>query len=193
MNQRSYLAIHSPIIGKVSETQSGRWYALYLRSRHEKVVDLRLREKQIKTLLPMIEEVRQYSDRKKKVIEPLFKGYLFVHTDLRNQVTILQTEGVVRFVGIGSKPSPIPDNQIESVRIIGGEPSRITREHYLKSGESVRVKSGPFEGIEGFVVAMRGSTRVVISVDCIGQSISVDVAPDLVVKLSEKSALGSGE
>ena len=164
-------------------TQSARWYALYLRSRHEKMVDLRLRERDIETYLPMIEEVRQYSDRKKRVVEPLFRGYLFVRTDLRNKIPILQTDGVVKFVGIGLKPSPIPDKQIEWIRIAGGEPSKIKRESYLAAGEHVRVTAGPFEGIEGFILALKGSMRVVVSIECIVQSVSVEVAPDLVVKL----------
>jgi transcription elongation factor/antiterminator RfaH len=161
-----------------------RWYALYLRSRHEKVVELRLKERSIETYLPMIEEIRQYSDRKKRVAEPLFRGYLFVRTDLKNAVPILQTEGVVKFVGIGHKPSPIPDSQIESIRIAGAEPSRIKRETYLNSGEHVRVISGPLEGLEGFVVALKGLTRVVLTIDCIGQSVSVEVTPDMVLKLT---------
>jgi transcription elongation factor/antiterminator RfaH len=173
--------------------QPARWYALYLRSRHERAVELRLTERQIETFLPMIEEVRQYSDRKKRVSEPLFRGYLFVRTDLRNRTSILQTDGVVKFVGIGSKPSPIPDGQIESIRLAGGKPSRIRREQYLSSGEYVRVTSGPFEGIEGFVVTLKGSTRVVVSVECIGQSISVEVAPDHVSKVIRFSAMSSRE
>ena len=161
-----------------------RWYALYLRSRHEKVVDLRLRERQVETYLPMIEEIRQYSDRKKKVFEPLFRGYLFVRTDLRDKISILQTDGVVKFVGIGIRPSPIPDCQIDSLRIAGVEPARIKREPYLRSGESVRVTSGPLEGIVGFVTVVKGSMRVVLSVDCIGQSVSVEVAPEMIVKMN---------
>ncbi len=111
-----------------------------------------------------------------------FRGYVFVRTDLGNRGTILQTEGVVKFVGIRVKPSPIPDKQIESIRIAGGFPSKIRRESYLAAGEHVRVAAGPFEGIEGFILTVKGSTRVVISVDCIGQSVSVEVAPDSVVK-----------
>jgi transcription antitermination factor NusG len=117
--------------------ESLRWYALYLRSRHEKAVDLRLREREIETYLPMIEEMRQYSDRKKNVIESLFRG----------------------------------------------EPSKIKREPYLARGEHVRVTAGPFEGIEGYVLAVKGSVRVVVSVESIGQSLSVEVGPDWVTKL----------
>jgi transcription antitermination factor NusG len=166
-----------------SVRQPLRWYALYLRSRHEKAVDVRLREKGIETYLPMVEEIRQYSDRKKIVLEPLFRGYLFVRTDLGDKVPILQTGGVVRFVGIGLKASPIPDKQIGWIRIAGGDPSRIKREPYWVAGERVRVIAGPFAGIEGLIVTLKDSMRVVLSVECIGQSVSVEVTRDWVRKL----------
>jgi transcription antitermination factor NusG len=171
----------------VAQTHSGdakRWYALYLRSRHEKVVDAKLRDKEIETYCPMIEELHQYSDRKKRVLEPLFRGYLFVRTDLHNKVTILQTGGVVNFVGVGMKPSPIPDIQIANIQIATGSPSRIKREPYLATGEKVMVIAGPFEGIRGYVCAFKASMRVVISVDCIGQSVSVEVSPESLKRLS---------
>lgn len=164
-------------------SDSRRWYALYLRSRHEKIVDMRLREKGIETFLPMIEEVRRYSDRKKKVLEPLFRGYLFVRTDLKNRLPILQTDGVVNLVGIGMRPSPIPEKEIEWIRIAGARPSTIKRECYITKGERVRVKGGPFEGIEGYVLAVKGSMRVVVSVERIGQSLSVEVGPYAVTNL----------
>ena len=160
-----------------------RWYALYLKSRHENAVELRLREKGIETFLPVIEEVRQYSDRKKIVIEPLFRGYLFVRSDLQKRASILQTDGVVKFVGIGTRPSAIPDRQMEWIRIAGQKPSRIKREPCLSAGERVRVVGGPFAGIEGYIVTVKASMRVAISVECIGQSLSVEVAPEAIIKL----------
>jgi transcription antitermination factor NusG len=77
-----------------------QWYALYLRSRYEKKANLELEKKNIETFLPLIEELHVWSDRKKRVMEPLFRGYIFVKTDLRDKETILMTDGVVRFVDI---------------------------------------------------------------------------------------------
>ncbi len=161
-----------------------RWYALYLRSRHERIVDLRLREKGVETLLPLIEEVRQYSDRKKRVLAPLFRGYLFFRMDIGSRLHVVQTEGVVRIVGIGMRPSPIPENQVEWIRIAMRCPSKIHRERYLAAGESVRIAAGPFAGIQGSVLHQKDSLRVVVSVDCIGQSVSVETQPEDLARLS---------
>lgn len=161
-----------------------RWYALYLRSRHEKIVDQRLREKGVETLLPLIEEVRQYSDRKKRVLEPLFRGYLFVRMDLKSGLQVVQTEGVVRIVCTGVRPAPIPENQIEWIRIATGCPSMIHRESCLAVGESVRIAAGPFAGIEGSILRQKDSLRVVVTVDCIGQGVSIEISPSQLARLS---------
>lgn len=157
-----------------------RWYALYLRSRYEKVAHAELLEKGIESFLPMIEEVRVWSDRKKRVQMPLFRSYLFVRTDLHDRVSILQTDGVVHFVGIRSVPSPIPDDQIAWIKIVIAQPQRVKREPNLATGKRVRVVAGPFTGVEGVITKVRGNARLVINLDAIAQAISVDVEPGFV-------------
>ena len=155
------------------------WYALYLRSRYEKKVDNDLKGKGVETFLPMIEEVHVWSDRKKKVMEPLFRGYVFVKTDLRDRSRIVTTEGVVRFVGINGRPSVIPESEIDWVRRIIGQPMDARREQYLEVGERVRIIAGPFMGVEGIVRRTQGISRVVLSIAAIEQSFSVQVPAEL--------------
>ena len=164
------------------------WYALYLRSRYEKVAESELLEKGIESFLPMIEEIRVWSDRKKRVQMPMFRGYLFVRSDLRDRERILQTNGVVHLVGIRGKPSPIPDKQIDWVKIVVGQPHRVKREPVLATGEHVRVVAGPFSGIEGIVTCVRVNSRVVINLDVIAQAVSVDVDPGFVVPIGKIAA-----
>jgi transcription elongation factor/antiterminator RfaH len=156
-----------------------QWYALYLRSRYEKKVNTELEKKNVEIFLPLIEEVHVWSDRKKKVMEPLFRGYIFVKTDLRDKETILMTDGVVRFVGINHKPSSIPESQIDWLQRIVSESIEIQREQYLNVGERVRVITGPLIGVEGIVTRMQGVSRVVVSIVAIEQSVSVQVPAEL--------------
>jgi len=79
----------------------------------------------------------------------LFRGYLFVRTDLKNRHAILQTDGVVHFVQIGATLNPIPDEQINWVKILVGHPDRVARESYMSAGQRVRVTAGPFVGMQG--------------------------------------------
>lgn len=163
---------------------SARWYALYTRSRFEKKIDTELRRKGIESFLPLIEEVRVWTDRKKKVKEPLFRGYVFVKTDLRNKLSIVQTDGVVRFVGVGHTPSPIPDEQINWIRVLSNSPDAIRREEYVGIGEIVRIAAGPFRGIEGYITKVKDSTRVVVSLPSIAQSVSIEVAPEFLERIT---------
>ena len=159
------------------------WFALYVRSRFEKRVDEQLSRAGVESFLPLVEETHVWSDRRKRVLAPLFPGYVFVRTDLKDRVAILQTDGVVRFVSIGNQVSRVPDNQIEWVKILIGQPDKIHRAEYVSVGERVRVIAGVFRGMEGTISQVKGSTRVVISLDTIAQAVSIDVGPDFLERL----------
>jgi transcription antitermination factor NusG len=162
-----------------------KWYALYLRSRYEKKVFEDLEKKEVETFLPLIEDLHIWSDRKKKVMEPLFRGYIFVKTDLQDKEKILMTDGVVRFVGINHKPSWIPESQIDWLRRIVDESKSVQREKYIEVGEKVRIIAGPLIGIEGIVSRIHGISRVVVSITAIEQSVSVQVPAGLLEAIHE--------
>ena len=157
---------------------NAQWYALYLRSRYEKKVQTELQKKNVETFLPLVKEMHVWSDRKKIIQEPLFRGYIFAKTDLRDKASILMTDGVVRFVGINHTPSSIPDLQIDWLRRIIDESIEPGHEQYLKTGERVRVTAGPLIGIEGIVIRTNGVSRVLITISAIKQSVSVEVPAD---------------
>ncbi len=159
------------------------WYAVVLRSRFERKTHASLIESGIESFLPLIEELHTWSDRKKIVQEPLFRGYLFVRTELRRKVEILEKPGVVRFVEFGGKPVPVPERQIEWVRLALREPRQVAREPYYNAGDRVRVIAGPLTGLEGFILQTRGHSRLVISLSSIAQSFSVEVTEECVEKL----------
>ncbi len=164
-----------------------RWYVLYLRSRYEKRVDEELKRRGIESFLPTVIETRQWSDRKKKVELPLFPGYEFVRIDLKERLQALQVDGVVRFVSVRDHPCPVPDEQIESLKLVVASPKTIRREQPLKEGELVEVKTGPFAGLQGIVVRSKNLTRVVISITSIQQAVSVEVPSGLLVPIGAKS------
>jgi transcription antitermination factor NusG len=89
----------------------------------------------------------------------------------------------VHFVRIGAKLSSIPDEQINWVRILIGHPDRVVRESYMREGQRVRVTAGPLIGLQGYVLKVKSSTRVVVSLDAIAQSISIDIEPELLERL----------
>ena len=163
--------------------QQEAWYALYARSRHEKVVDDLLRRKGIETFLPVRKIKRRWSDRVKLIEEPLFKGYLFVHAPLRRRIEILQTKGVVRFIGHGPLPTPVQDKDLMAIRTFMENDIAVDPFPYLKEGQRVVVSTGPFRGVEGFLVLKKTKYRLVISLDLIMQSASIEVDAAMVEPL----------
>ena len=103
-----------------------RWYAIYTKSRNEKKVALNLQEKGIEVYLPLLKTLKQWSDRKKWVEEPLFRSYLFVRILDKNYLEVLQTDGVVRFITFRQERVPVPDQQIEAVKAYLNEDDHYT-------------------------------------------------------------------
>lgn len=158
-----------------SKWTTHHWYALYTRSRHEKIVTEELQKKQLETFLPLRKITRQWSDRKKIIEEPLFKSYLFVRTPYVERWNILNTTGVVCFVGKKSDPVEIPEADLRAVKQFIEKGIQVDPFPYLKEGQRVYIRSGPFKGVEGFVVRKDKHCRLVISLDALMQSISVIV------------------
>ena len=160
-----------------------QWYALYTRSRHEKIVEEELQKKGIEAFLPLRKLTRHWSDRVKEIQEPLFAGYLFVRIPLEERLQVLQSRGSVRFVGWNAVPTPIPEKDLAAIRRFIEEEIAIDPYPYLAKGDRVYVRSGSFKGVEGYIVRKDQHTRLVISLDLLFQSISVEIDEALVEKI----------
>ena len=154
-----------------------RWYAVQTRMRHEKMVAQRLQERAVTTFLPLMTEVHRWSDRKKVVEVPLFGCYVFAKIAATNieRLRVLRVEGVLSLVGSGREGTPIPNNEIESVRILLQERLPWSSHPFLKIGQRVRIRSGSLDGMEGLLVSRNGDRTLVISVDAIQRSLAVRV------------------
>ena len=160
------------------------WYVIYVRSRHEKSVYSALLDKGIDASLPMMTVVWKWSDRKKKMQIPLFRGYVFVKIDVNiDNLNVLQTLGVVKFIGIRNKPSRIPDEQIHWMHMLVAESATVRAEKEFPLGQRVRVMIGPFKGIKGVVRRVGSRSRLVVLIESIMQAISIDIKPEHLEKI----------
>jgi transcription antitermination factor NusG len=151
------------------------WYAIYTRPRHEKKVnDLLLEKKQV-VFLPLITQMRRWKDRKKKIEMPLFSSYLFVYFDYKYRFDILQTSGIVKIINFKGVPAVVPNWQIDALKKMLEHPEKIMLENYAHPGELVEVIDGPFKGMKGMVKSLRGESRLVLSIEGIMQSVSVEI------------------
>lgn len=154
------------------------WYAVSTLSRHERVVSQTLQGLGFNQYLPVINEERQWSDRKKKVILPLFPGYLFVQMarTVELQLSVRKVPGVVDFVRSQNGPLPVREEEIESVRRLLSGGAECSLCPFLKAGDRVRVFRGPLAGMVGIYQRCGSRSRIVVSVEIIQRSVSVDVA-----------------
>lgn len=154
-----------------------KWFAIYVKSRSEKKVLKLLEDIGVESFLPLITRVKQWSDRKKKVEEPLFRSYLFVNIPLSDYYTVLNVNGVVKFITFEKKPVPVPNNQIIAIKeyLNDTELHSIDYEDF-KEGELVRIKSGQMKDLIGRFIKINGKHRVIIDIEAVGQSIPINIA-----------------
>ncbi|MCF8053909.1 MAG: UpxY family transcription antiterminator [Deltaproteobacteria bacterium] len=167
-----------------------QWYALYTRSRHEGVVHKGLEENGFEVFLPLVERIRKWKDRKKKVKFPLFPGYLFVRVALEHEtmIKILQQVGVVRFLGIKPlEPMPISESEIEYLKKLVTGSYEIDPYPFLKEGIRVRVKHGALAGLEGFLVKKTAKHLLVISVDVLREGVALTIDASDIEAIGETS------
>ncbi|MBQ4398639.1 MAG: UpxY family transcription antiterminator [Bacteroidales bacterium] len=156
------------------------WHALYVRSRCEKKVLTQLEDMGIQAYLPMISMVKQWSDRRKKVQEPLFKSYVFVFSNDKQYISILNVYGVVKFVCFEKEAVVVPENQILAIKKFvseyeNGEEYKMNNDEELMVGQMVRIINGPMKGLEGRLDTIRNKRHLIVYIDVVGQCIPVHI------------------
>jgi transcription antitermination factor NusG len=156
------------------------WYAIYTKPRNEKKAHAALQEKGIHSYLPLMETLKQWSDRKKKVEEPLFKSYLFVHITPDQYYHVLNTPGVVKYITFEGKAVPIPEVQIRAIDyFLDTDPETTEELPDLKPGQPVEVIHGAMKGLHGTVAEEAGRYKVRVEIDALGQSVLLTVGRSL--------------
>ena len=167
---------------------SPRWFALYTTPRHEKHVSEILAQRQIETFLPLYRTTRRWKKSRPVVLElPLFPTYVFVRIARGARGAVLGVPGVLSIVGSGREPWPLPDPEIEVIRL-GMQMRKIEPHPYLAVGEKVRIKAGMMTGVEGVLVRKKNDFRVVLSLDAIMRSVAVEVDADDIEPASAQAA-----
>jgi transcription antitermination factor NusG len=167
----------SEVLGHIysSATPTLDWFAAYTYSCQERRVAQHLFSREIEYFLPIRRHVRRWKNGCKVQIErPLFPGYVFVRIDRVDRVRVLELPGVHSIVGTGREPSPLPIEQIDMLR--QGLELRNPEPHpFLTVGERARICRGPLAGMTGIVIRRKNGLRLVVSLELIMKSVSVEV------------------
>jgi transcription antitermination factor NusG len=166
-----------------------KWFAVFTVPRHEKRVEAHFRLREIENFLPLYERERQWKDQSKGVVQlPLFSNYIFVRIGYDGRVPVLRVPGVISIVGFGPRPFPIPDLHIRRLQE-GVLQAKIEPYPYLVAGTRVRIRSGAMAGMEGILLRKKNGFRVVITLEILMKSVTVEVGLEDVEPIGSSSSI----
>ena len=160
------------------------WYGVRVRSRFEQVSSASLRSKGYQEFVPLVRSRRRWSDRVKDVHMPLFPGYVFCSFNPLRTLPVLQSPGVVGIISFDGRPAAIPEEEIQAVRAMVDSTLAVCPHPFLKSGQKIRVNRGPLAGVEGLIVEIKKTFRLVASIGLLQRSIAVEIDRDWVDPIS---------
>jgi len=151
-----------------------RWYVAYTLPRHEKAVADRLVQQNVQSYLPLYPAVRFWNHRRIEVELPLFPGYVFIRMLLADRIRILSRPGIIRLVSFNGNPAVLPDEEVERLQSSLAI-WKATPYPFLTAGKQVRIKSGPFAGLEGKILRRKGKIRLLVTLDLIQSAMLLEL------------------
>jgi len=151
------------------------WYAIWTRSRHEQVVRQQLERKGFDVFLPTVLRWSRWKDRKKQIAWPLFPGYCFARFSSDDRLSVLKSTGAVTIVSFNGIPAPIPESELTGIRQLVASDLSYDPCPLIHEGDTVEVTYGPLKGVVGQLVRKGAHARLFLSVNLIGQGVSVEV------------------
>ena len=167
------------------ETTKEAWYVVHTKSRFENVVSDGLARKSLEAFLPKVPVQSRRRDRKLMIRVPLFPGYVFVKSSLHptEHLDILKTVGAVRLIGTKEGPVPVPQETIDSLKIMVAAEQPLATGTRFRNGDRVVVVGGPFAGVIGTFVRYKGKSQVVVNIEALGRYAGVSVNETDIEKL----------
>jgi len=159
------------------------WYALQVRTQHERGVADFLGGGGFDWFLPLYKCRKRWSDRVKEVEVPLFPGYLFCRFNVHDRLPILKTPGVIQIVGYNRKPVEIDEAEIGAIRTLVGFGMASQPWPYLHVGDRVQIESGPLQGMSGILTNFKGKHRLIVSITLLQRAVAVEIDGALVTPL----------
>ena len=172
------------------ESLTKNWYALFVRSRHEKSVYSQLAAKQHEAFLPLYTTRHKWADRVATIRLPLFPGYVFCRFDPGHRSSVLASSGVIDVVRQGREPAPIDSPEIGAIQSVVQTPLFTEPYAGLMAGDQVVMSAGPLTGLTGTLVEIKNGVRLVLSVQLLNRSVLVEIDRDWVTPAQDKLRLG---
>ena len=149
-----------------------KWYVVYTKPRWEKKVAVLLTDKGVENYCPLNRVSKKWSDRKKVVLEPLFKGYVFVALAITNKWEVKNTEGILNFVHWNGKPATVKEKEINIIkRFLQEFDDIIVSNSKLSPSDEVEIKQGLLMNFKGIVLEVTGN-RAKVKIEGMGLTLT---------------------
>lgn len=166
------------------------WYVIYTKSRTEKRVADRLADKGFEVYCPLKEEIRQWSDRRKKIKAPVFRSYVFIRLKAyaKERTAVLETPGVVRFLWWLGKPAIVRDEEMDALREFLEEYRKAGIQITYQKGERVLINQGPFKEYKGIITDL-DKRKAYLYIESLGMTLKAQLPLNMLNKLPESHNL----
>lgn len=159
------------------------WFALYTKPRQEFKAALEMSARNIEYYLPTVTRLKKWSDRKKKVTEPLMRSYLFINATENERLDALESETIVRCISERGKPFPIPEQQIVNLKNFIQEKIEYLVMEGIAVGKKVRIMEGPFAGVEGTIMEIENQKSLAVSIEILNRTAVAHIPDDIKVEV----------
>lgn len=161
-----------------------KWFAVYTRSKSEKVVKRLLTNKNIECYLPLQKVTRRYTRKIKSYEIPLISCYIFVKIIKAQYVPVLETENVVKFIRLSKNLLAIPEKEIDLLKLVVGEGENVEAQMgAFNEGDEVEVVGGKLTGIRGKLIEKQGKKQMVVELNTVGYSLKMNIDINLLRKV----------
>lgn len=166
-----------------------RWYAAYTYPRHERSVAKNLSAQGVEVFCPTFSVESPWKDRRVTILCPLFPGYVFTRIHLEERIKVVSHPSVLRLLSFNGIPVPIPDCEIDAIRLCVMTGSKLESHPFLETGMRVRVREGLFCGVEGIVIRKSNKCGLVVSISAICQAVVLEVDPECLQPIPQQEAV----
>jgi len=149
-----------------------KWFVVYTKPHQELKVVEQLSSMDIINYCPTITLIKQYSDRKKKVIKPILSSYVLVKLEENQRNVVFSCSGIIRYLFYQGKPAVVPNYEIKLMQDYLNGIYNDIKVSTLNVGKYHRITEGPFSGTLGKVVE-RNNTKVKLELTSLGMSITL--------------------
>jgi transcription antitermination factor NusG len=163
--------------------QKKNWFALYVKPKHEFKAKSELDQLCVHNYLPVLTRIHQWNDRKKKIDEPLIKGYIFVYADEKERLSSLENRCIIKCVSEHGRPARIPEWQIINLQNMLNHGGDFNVFDGLVKGTTIEIVEGPFKGVQGILEKTETENNLAVTIDFLNRSVVVHLPKESVTRI----------